>query len=165
MKHLLLTLSLLLLTICCKAQETKATPHVTFSGIEVKGDIFEFADSLKQHGFSLQKRIGRDWMYIFKGNVYGANCYFQVSYTKNTRSVYRIIAETNRIDVASYIETLVGIYGPNYQVNPNSYQWMVPGGAVMLMVPEGRDPKLVIVDEQGYMLFKDEQDLYENQLD
>lgn len=143
-------------TAATNVADTAAVTHVLFEGVEVKGDIYDFAAVLQKHGFSLEKRLGNELSYIFKGTVCGHSSYIQVSYTKRTRTVYRIIVEPKHVALNDYIDSLQVRYGEITDETERGYQWMLPTGAVMLFTPAGYDPKLVIMDGLGVEAYKDE---------
>ena len=166
MKTLFLFLTLLLSATTSRAQadapavvsaaDTATVTHVLFEGIEVKGDIYEFSNVLQKHGFKLEKRLGNDLSYIFKGTVCGHSSYVQVSYTKRTRTVWRVIVEPKHVSLNDYVDSLQVRYGEATDETERGYQWMLPTGAVMLFTPSGYDPKLVIMDGIGAEAYKDE---------
>ncbi len=138
--------------------DSTAESHMLLEGIAMKGDIYEFSDTLRSHGFKLEKRLRDVDAFLFKGTIAGCTCYFQVSYTPTSRTVYRIMAQPKNINIADYVATLTDIYGPLFDSKPGSYQWMTEGGAVMLMTPDGMDPTLVLIDAKGYATYKEERD-------
>lgn len=140
------------------ANKATATEHIIFEGIEVKGDIYEFAATMQKRGFQLSKRVGNENMYIFKGTVCGQSCYVQASYTKHTRTVYRLMVQPKHVDINVYLDSLQARYGQYTDETERGYQWMLPGGAVMFITPEGYDPTLVVMDAIGVAAYKDEND-------
>ncbi len=172
MRHILFTTLFLLTCISMQAQDVigettasadtaataPATEHILFEGLEVKGDIYEFSAAIQKRGFTLSKRLGNENAYIFKGTVCGQSCYVQASYTKHTRTVYRIMAQPKHVDLNSYLDSLRVRYGEVYDETERGYQWMLPGGAVMFFTPEGYDPTLVVMDAIGVAAYKEEND-------
>lgn len=140
------------------ADDAQDEQHVMLEDVTVRGDIYQFADTLKSHGFHLDKRLRDVDSFLFHGTIAGTTCYFQVSYTPTSRTVYRIMAQPKNVSINAYVDSLSVRYGPVFDSKPGSYQWMTPGGAVMLMTPDGMDPTLVIIDAQGYATFKEERD-------
>ena len=159
MKRLLLVVALMTTALGMKAQEAKdSVAHILLEGIEVKGDIYQFSEAMKGHGYKLEKRVGDSNFYVFKGMVAGTSCYLQVDYSKSTRTVYRIMAQPKHVAITDYVDSLKVRYGEVFDTTPRGYQWQLPTGAVMLMTPDGADPTLVIVDAEGFVTFKDERD-------
>ena len=155
MRAILLTL-FTFLSIGLHAQETDQTAHIRFEGIEMKGDIYEFSKVLQSQGYKLEKRESGTRAFIFKGNICGHSTLFQVSYSRRTRTVYRIIAQPKNVALDALIDSLNVRYGQPYDTSNNRYMWQVDAGAVMLSTPEGYDPTLVIMDGAGVAAFKDE---------
>ncbi|MBQ6432836.1 MAG: hypothetical protein IJJ94_02640 [Bacteroidaceae bacterium] len=139
------------------AAQATSTEHILFEGIEVKGDIYEFAAVMQKRGFTLSKRLGNEKAYIFKGTVCGQSCYVQASYTKHTRTVYRLMVQPKHVDLNSYLDSLNVRYGQVFDETERGYQWMLPNGAVMFITPEGYDPTLVVMDAIGVAAYKDEE--------
>ena len=134
------------------------TEHILFEGIEVKGDIYDFSAVMQKRGFTLAKRVGNESMYIFKGTVCGQPCYLQASYTKHTRTVYRILVQPKHVDLNVYLDSLRARYGETYDETERGYQWQLPNGGVMFITPEGYDPTLVVMDALGVAAYKEEND-------
>ena len=170
MRHILFTLVMVFASALMMAQEptdnatatpdtasTKAaTEHILFEGIEVKGDIYEFAAVMQKNRFTLSKRLGNEYAYIFKGTVCGQSCYVQASYSKHSRTVYRIMVQPKNVDLNAYLDSLRVRYGEPYDETERGYEWMLTNGAVMFFTPEGYDPTLVIMDAIGVAAFKEE---------
>lgn len=161
MRHILQSFVLLgivaALSLPLRAADDEA-PHILLEGYALRGDIYQFSDTLRRHGFHLEKRLRDVDAFLFRGTIAGTSCYFQVSYTPTSRTVYRIMAQPRNISINDYVDSLSTRYGEVFDSKPGSYQWMLPSGAVMLMTPDGGDPTLVIVDAQGYATFKEERD-------
>ena len=157
MKTLLLSLLMLLSanTLCAQKDSTAVT-HILFEGIEVKGDIYEFSQVLQKRGFTLKKRLGDEQQFIFQGPVCGHSSYVQVSYSKHSRTVYRVMVQPKHVSQNDYLDSLQVRYGEIYDETERGYQWMLPTGAVMFFTPEGYDPTLVIMDAEGVAAFKEE---------
>ncbi len=158
-------------TLCLTAQSTATdtlavdsmptallTPHILFEGVELKGDIYDFSAAMQKRGFSLSKRLGNDNAYIFQGTVCGHTCYTQVSYTRHSRTVYKIMVQPKHVDLNVYLDSICARYGQVYDQTERGYQWMLPNGAVMLFTPDGYDPTLVVMDAEGVAAFKEEND-------
>jgi len=137
-------------------QAENAPAHILFEGIEVKGDIFDFSKALQSKGYKLQRRDANARNYVFKGTVCGVSTQFQVSFTRHSKTVYRIMAQLKNIPLDVLLDTLNTRYGEPYDVTTRGYQWQVPAGGVMLGTPDGYDPTLVVMDAQGVAAFKEE---------
>ncbi len=130
--------------------------HISFEGIPVKGDIYEFADALRQAGYKLQKRDGDTRSFVFKGTVFGTTQVFRVSYTKRTRTVYRILAQPHNMPSDVLLDSLRRHYGEPADAAGDRIQWQLPTGAVMLATPDGYNPTFVIMDAVGVAAYTDE---------
>ena len=155
MKHLLSLLVLCMASLGVAAQET-APEHVLFEGIELKGDIFDYSKTMQQHGYKLERRDNNQRNYVFRGNVCGVSTQFQVSFTRHSKTVYRVMAQLKNIPLDVVLDSLNTRYGEPYDVTDQRYMWQLTAGAVMLSTPEGYDPTLVVMDGIGVMTFKDE---------
>ena len=157
MKTLFLSMLMFLSVMPLSAQpDSTAVTHILFEGIEVKGDIYEFSDILQKRGFALKKRLGNELQFIFQGSVCGHNSYVQVSYTKHSRTVYRVLVQPKHISQNDYLDSLRVRYGEESDITERGYQWMLPTGAVMFFTPDGYDPTLVVMDATGVAAFKEE---------
>ncbi len=169
-KHLLLLLLLCPLSLCAQEPTAAAadtavalppaatTPHIQFEGIELKGDIYEFSKVLTKRRFKLVRRLSDTQQYAMHGNVAGNACDFLISYTQNTRTVYRIMARPKRVNVNAYLDSLKVRYGEPAVFEDETYKWMLPNGVVYFKTPENYDPTLVIIDAAGFAALKDETD-------
>lgn len=168
-KHLLIAALIAFLPLSVQAQDStavaqpQAAQHMLFEGLEMKGDIYEFSDSLRHRGYKLEKRMGNQQYFLFHGMIAGRSCYFQVSYTKKTRTVWRIIAQVSHAETVSFVDSVSVRYGEVYDSNERGYQWMQPSGSAMFMIPEQGDPSLIIVDADGYLLYREEDVLGQRQ--
>ena len=159
MKHIILLLMALLPTTLWAQTDRGADlaseqPHILFEGLEVKGDIYEFTKVLQHNGFKLVSRDNNLREYIFKGAVCGLSQKFKVSFTKRTKTVFRIMLQPQNVPLDTYIQELCTRYGAEYDTNSRGLQWTLPTGAVMLATPNGYDPTLVIMDAQGVERYK-----------
>lgn len=130
--------------------------HILFEGVEMRGDIYEFSEALQKAGFKLVRRDNNARNYVFKGDVLGRPTQFQVSFTKKSKAVYRIMAQLKNAQLNDLLNGLNQAYGEPFDVNTRGYQWQLPNGAVMLGTPEGYDPTLVIMDGDGVAAYKEE---------
>lgn len=138
------------------SQPENALTHILFEGVEVKGDIYEFSKALQSKGYKLQRRDANARNYVFKGNVCGSSTQFQVSFTRHSKTVYRIMAQLKNIPLDVILDTLNARYGEPYDITTRGYQWQLPNGGVMLGTPDGYDPTLVVMDGLGVAAFKEE---------
>ena len=162
MKHIL-TFLLALLPLLTWAQSDPqaanddAQPqHILFEGIEVKGDIYEFTRVLEHKGYTMVSRDNNLREYVFKGTVCGISQKFKVSFSKKSKTVYRIMLQPQNVPLDEYVVQLCERYGKEYDTISRGLQWTLPTGAVMLATPEGYDPTLVIMDALGVERYKDE---------
>ena len=135
-----------------------ATEHILFEGIEVKGDIYTFYRELQKHGFKLIKRMADTEQYAMNGKIAGAACDFLISYSHESRTVYRIMARPKRVNIPAYLDSLKVRYGEPYDYEDETYKWMLPNGMVMFKAPDAYDPTLVILDALGVKAYKEEED-------
>lgn len=168
MKLFLSILFLMLPAVAITAQEatsatlvstdsTTAAAHILFEGVEVKGDISDFTKVLQRRSFTLKKRLGNELKYLFQGTVCGHSCYLEVSYTKRSRTVYRVLVQPKHVSENDYLDSLKVRYGNDFEETERGYQWMLPTGAVMFFTPVGYDPTLVVMDGVGVAAYKDEE--------
>lgn len=136
--------------------ETSAPAHILFEGVEVKGDIYDFAKALEDRGFQLKTRKGDSNYYIFKGSVCGNNCYFKVMYSKKTHTVASIVVEPKSVNINYFVDSLSVRYGACSGFDGEKYVWNLPNGGVMFRTPEGYDPILVVMDAEGAVRNKEE---------
>ncbi|MCR4994617.1 MAG: hypothetical protein K6A32_04440 [Bacteroidales bacterium] len=144
-------------TVAIESIDTLPT-HILFEGIEVKGDIYEFSEVMQKNGYKLKKRLGNEQQFIFQGPVCGHNSYIQASYTKHTRTVFRVLVQPKHVSQNDYLDSLKVRYGEVFDETERGYQWMTPAGAVMFFTPDGYDPTLVIMDGEGVAAYKEEED-------
>ncbi len=133
---------------------TYAQQHLSFLGHPMGITIEDFTSDIRQR-FPLQKKVGGDRYYIFKGNVYGHDCYFKAEYTRKTRTVYKITVTPKQVEQNALIDSLVAHHGEALDVQ-GGYRWNVSGGTIFLYTPEGYDPVLMYFDERGVAMFREE---------
>ncbi len=103
MKHLLLTLTLTLLTLTVAAQ----TDHLKFNGIPIDGTLQTFTTALRQKGFTY---LGtEDGTAFLKGTFTGRQVDVAVFTSKATGKVYRVGVVYDGMDKWEYIENLYNI--------------------------------------------------------
>ncbi len=123
-------------------------------GIPIEGTINDFTDAMRPR-FPLQKRVGDERYYIFKGTVYGHILYLKAEYTRKSRTVYRVTVEPKHIDQNALIDSLVVDYGTPEEIT-GGYRWTMNEGDVLLYTPEGYDPVLMYFDREGLLKYKEE---------
>jgi len=162
MKHILTFLLALLPLLTWAQSDSQAAnddaqpQHILFEGIEVKGDIYEFTRVLEHKGYKMVSRDNNLREYVFKGTVCGISQKFKVSFSKKSKTVYRIMLQPQNVPLDEYVVQLCERYGKEYDTISRGLQWTLPTGAVMLATPEGYDPTLVIMDALGVERYKDE---------
>lgn len=158
-RFFLLLLTLLPLVTWAQTDEAnldEPPQHILFEGLEMKGDIYTFAKTLQENGFRQVSRDNNQREWVFKGAVCGISQKFKVSFTKKSKTVFRIMLQPQNVPLDTYIKSLCERYGTEYETVARGLQWTLPTGAVMLATPDGYDPTLVIMDAQGVEHFKDE---------
>ncbi len=138
------------------AQEVASNVHLTFENIEMKGDIYDFAKVLKGQGYKVKQRDLNQLFFVFKGNVFGKPEEFKVSFSKKSKTVWRIMVQPHNFPIDALVDSLNANYGEPYESLDNSYKWMLSSGFIQLMVPDGYDPTMVFIDSSGAMAYKDE---------
>ena len=149
MKRISFTLSFLLFTMLGIAENLK------FMGTPMGCNIQNFTEQIRQR-YPLQKKVGGDNYYIFKGNVYGHDSYLKAEYSRKTKIVYKITVTPKQIDQNALADSIVSHYGMPLEVK-GGYRWNVIGGTIFLYTPEGYDPVLMYFDTKGVETFKKEQ--------
>lgn len=168
MKTIILSLMFVAAPLALSAQEPNAAPtaadtaaaqpHILFEGVPVQGDIYEFYKVLERRGFKLLKRISGSDQYAMKGTVAGNTCEMLISYSHQTRTVYRIMARPKHVNTVAYLDSLKVRYGEPYDVDGDTYKWMLPNGMVMFKAPDSYDPTLVVLDALGVKAYREEED-------
>jgi hypothetical protein len=128
--------------------------NLDFLGVPMGGTIQDFTETVRQR-FPLQKKVGGDHYYIYKGSIFGHETYFKAEYSRKTKTVYKITVTPQQIDQTAYLDSLVAHYGDPLEVN-GGYRWNREGGTVFLYLPGGYDPVLMYFDTQGVATFKEE---------
>lgn len=124
-------------------------------GIPMEGNINDFTDRMRQR-YPLQKKVGGERYYIYKGTVCGHDSYLKAEYSRKSRTVYKITVTPKNIDQNAYVDSLNARYGEGVRIE-KGYRWNAPGGTVLLYMLEGYDPVLMLFDEQGVAAFRKEQ--------
>ena len=156
MKKLFLTFLFALVALVVPAQETTPPQHLLFEGIEMKGDVYDFSKILQKQGYKQRQRDLNQLFFVFKGNVLGRSEQFRVNFSKKSKTVWRIMAQPHNVPVDELVDSLTARYGEPYESISTSYKWMLGGGFIQLMAPEGFDPTIVFIDAAGAAAFKDE---------
>ena len=120
----------------------------------MEGNITDFTASIRAR-YPLQKRVGGDRYYIYKGPVYGHNCYLKAEYSRKSKTVYRITVTPQHIDQNAMLDSLKFHYGEPEEVK-GGYAWARPEGYIYFSIPEGYDPVLTYLDKEGVARFKEE---------
>ncbi|MBP1531087.1 MAG: hypothetical protein ILA39_03025 [Bacteroidaceae bacterium] len=149
-KYVLLFLFIHFSCLAGVAQES----HLDFMGFPMGVTIDDFTKQLRQR-YPLQKRVGGDRYYIYKGSIYGRDSYLKAEYTKRSRLVYKITVTPKFIDQNALADSLVAHYGEAIEVQ-NGMRWNVEGGTIFLYMPQGYDPVLMYFDEQAVAKFREE---------
>ena len=150
MKRLILILALAFVQLATYAQ----SQHLDFLGYKMGSTIDEFTKTIQQH-FPLQKKIGGEHYYIFKGSVYGHDSYFKAEYTKKSRMVYKITVTPKQLDQNALADSLIAHHGEPIEVQ-SGMRWNVEGGTIFLYLPQGYDPVILYFDEEGVAKFREE---------
>ncbi|MCR5181345.1 MAG: hypothetical protein K6C30_09085 [Bacteroidaceae bacterium] len=156
MKKFILTCFAALFVHLVFAQEAVPETHLTFEKIEIKGDIYDFAKSMNEQGYKVRQRDLNQLFFVFKGNVFGKSQQFKVSFSKKTKTVWRVMVQPHNMPIDELLDSLTTNYGAPYEALNNSYKWLLDSGFIQLMIPEGYDPTLVFIDSQGAATYKDE---------
>ena len=156
MKQLFLTFLFLLVVQVLPAQEVSSAEHLLFEGIEMKGDIYDFSKVLQKHGFKQKQRDLNQLFFVFKGDVLGRPEQFKVSFSKKSKTIWRIMVQPHNVPLDEIVDSLTARYGEPYEAIVTSYKWQLPSGCVLLDAHEGYDPNLVLIDAAGVSVFKDE---------
>ena len=105
MKKILLFACSALMAVGIRAQQ-----HLDFMGYPMQGSITDFTEAIRQR-FPLQKKVGGDYYYIFRGSVYGHDSYFKVEYTRKSRTVYKITVTPSCATTAMPLRSRAAIAG------------------------------------------------------
>ena len=149
MKQSLICLLLLVFSLAGQAQ------HLRFMGISIEGNITQFTDSMKPR-YKLQKRVPDQRMNIYKGYVNGYGVYLQASYSRKSRTVYKVEVHPKNIGEDSWLDSLQTHYGEFQVLDDTKIFWEQPGGKIVWYQPEGYDPTLFFLDNAGLTKFNDE---------
>lgn len=150
MKHLFLAVFIL----CLYALPSHSQQHLDFMGVPMGGTIADFTEQVRQR-YPLQRKVGGERYYIYMGPVFGHNTYLKAEYSRKTKTVYKITVTPKSIDQTAYVDSLMAHYGEPIEVS-NGYRWNQPGGTILLYTPQGYDPVLFYIDEEGVAKFKEE---------
>jgi len=127
-----------------------------FMGIPIQGDINTFTDSMKPR-YKLSKRVPDQQMFIYKGSVYGYNVYLQASYSRKSRTVYKVVVQPKNINEDAWLDSLVTHHG-DYTPTEYGPLWDKPEGKILLYKLEGYDPVLMYMDKEGLTKFTEEKE-------
>ena len=141
MKRTALLVFVLSLLSVAKAQ------HLDFMGYPMGVCITDFAKNVRQR-YSLERRVGGDDYYIFKGPIYGHNLFFKADYSHKSRTVYRVTVTPQHIDLNAFVDSITVHHGTAEEVK-GGYKWQKPEGSIFLYTPEGYDPTLIFLDAEA----------------
>ncbi len=154
-KDILLAAALTLtLALPASAQEEGPAAHLDFFGVPIEGNITEFTKNM-QPRYKLQKKVGDDGYYIYRGPVCGHELMMKADYTRKSRTVYRVTVEAKALDVNAFRDSLAVRYGEPAET-ANGCQWTREGGMIFLNTPQGYDPTLVYLDQAGVIALREE---------
>ncbi len=137
----------------CFAQQD-STLHLNFMNIPIQGDITDFTESMRPR-YKLQKKVGDENYYIYRGPFYGHEVYMKAEYTRKSRTVYRVTVTPKHIDQNALLDSLVVHHGAP-QETKTGYGWSTPEGIIMLQLPQGYDPIVMYIDRKGAAVFQEE---------
>lgn len=130
--------------------------HIPFDGIPVTGAVTDFTEQMREHGFKLQKKVGDEHYYIYKGTYNGHSSYVRADYTPKSKTVYKVQVTPQHVSTVDYVDSLKVKYGPDCASSAKGWQWSFAEGGVYFVTPEGKDPVLIIMDAEGTRIFKEE---------
>lgn len=123
-------------------------------GVPIEGNITQFTKQM-QPRYKLQKRVGGENYYIYKGPVCGHEMYLKADYSRKTRTVYKVTVTPKFIDQNAFLDSLTVRYGESERTE-KGYRWAFEPGEIFLYTPEGYDPVLIYIDRQGTMVMREE---------
>lgn len=151
-------LGLALASLSANAQSTEseaggnATPqHLLFQGIPIGGNIDTFTENLKPR-YKLKKKVGGDHYFIYEGPVFGCNTYLQASFSRKSRTVYKVVITPKNINQMAWVDSLSVHYGEPVDTD-RGLLWQRPEGMVLFYAPEGYDCALFFLDQEGNDVF------------
>ena len=150
MKKLIAAAILSATALIANAQEE----HLKFQGVPIEGNINQFTDNM-QPRYKLKKKQGGEQRYIYEGPVYGYNCYLEASYSRKSRTVYKVMVTPKSINQSAWLDSLSTHYGEPIETD-RGLLWAPDGGKILFYTPEGYDPVLIYLDSQGLQRFSEE---------
>ena len=126
---------------------TSKAQNLDFMGYPMGVSITNFTKEVRQR-YSLEKRVGGDDYYIFKGPVDGHNVYLKADYSHKSRMVYRITVTPKHIDLNAFVDSITVHHGEPEEVE-GGYKWQKPEGSVFLYTPAGYDTTLIFLDYEA----------------
>lgn len=133
---------------------SETVPNLLFQGVPMEGTIDQFTERLKPR-YQLKRKMGGDHNFIFHGPVFGHDTYFQASYTRKSRTIYKVLVTPKNINEVAWLDSLVAHYGAP-EDTPKGWLWQRPEGMILFYTPEGYDCALIYLDAKGNALFKEE---------
>ncbi len=154
MKRLLYYFALMLLSPTAMAQEDTTQVHLCFMDISIQGNITDFTEAMRPR-YKLQKKVGDENYYIYRGPFYGHEVYMKAEYTRKSRTVYRVTVTPKHIDQNALLDSLVVHHGTPQETRAG-YGWSTAEGIIMLQMPQGYDPIVMYIDRKGAAVFQEE---------
>ena len=127
---------------------------LSFMGHPMGQTIAEFTEAIRAR-YPLQRKVGGDHYYIYRGSVYGHDMYFKAEYTRKSRTVYKITVTPKQVEESELLDSLMAHYGTPTEVK-DGYRWDEKAGTVFLYTPGGYDPVLFYFDTAGVARFREE---------
>lgn len=155
MKKTICAILLAFLPLCIQAQDEKVVkPHLDFLGVSIQGSIDDFIERM-QPRFRVKKKVAGENQVIFEGPMFGYHVYAQASYTRKTRTVYRVLVTPKNINEVAWQDSINANYG-EYVDTPQGQLYQPGGGMILYYAPEGYDSALIYLDYAGNEAFKEE---------
>ncbi len=155
MKKTFALIATLCLSLSAMAQQDSLAQHIQFFGIPVQGNITDFTQSLLPR-YRLQKKRGQDWYYIYKGPVCGHEMYLRADYSQKSRTVYKVTVTPQHLDKEALLDSMTMRFGEPIRES-KYFVWSYPVGTILLTRPEGYDPEIIFLDNEGVAAFRNEQ--------
>lgn len=130
------------------------TQHLDFMGVSMEGNIDDFTQRM-QPRFRFKKRVRGENQVIFEGSMFGYNVFARASYTRKTRTVYRMLITPKNINQIAWVDSLTARYGMPVETR-QGLLFQRPGGMILYYTPEGYDTALIYLDAKGNEAFTEE---------
>lgn len=125
--------------------------HLKFNGFELGTDIDSFTEQLKEK-YELKRKMGGDKYFIFYGFVLGHDTYFQVHYSKKSKTVYKVQIMPKNAKDDLILELLTEQYGEP-MLTTQGQLWKMPEGLVLMHSVENSDPAIIYLDSKANEVF------------